>query len=165
MKPGDQRFEDVLRTHGPALRRLVAAWERDPAAREDLVQEIHIALWRALPSFRGDCSERAFVFRVATNRTLTHRFKRRAEHQTLDESAPIADPRPTPELEVAATQRLEQLRAALQRIAGPERQILTLALEGLPRAEIAEVLGITENHAGVRLSRARRKLREEMEKA
>jgi RNA polymerase sigma-70 factor (ECF subfamily) len=31
-----------------------------------------MALWNALPSFRGDCPERTFVFRVAHNRALTH---------------------------------------------------------------------------------------------
>ncbi len=63
-------FESVVDTYGPALRRLASAWERDAAAREDLLQEILLALWRALPRFRGECSEKTFVFRVAHNRRL-----------------------------------------------------------------------------------------------
>lgn len=49
---------------------------------------------------------------------------------------------------------------ALQTLPIASRQFLTLGLEGLTRAEIAAVLGITENNAGVRLSRARRALTE-----
>lgn len=160
----DASFEALLAEYGPALRRLVAAWERDAAARDDLLQEILVALWRALPRFRGECSERTFVFRVANNRALSHRFRKRESGEDLDAAAHVSDPRPTPEHEASAAQRLEHLLDALRRLPDASRQILTLALEGLTRTEIAEVLGITENNAGVRLSRARRALEEAMEK-
>ena len=42
--PGDDHVERVVHGYGPALRRLAAAWESDVVAREDLVQEILIAL-------------------------------------------------------------------------------------------------------------------------
>jgi RNA polymerase sigma factor (sigma-70 family) len=160
----DERFERVLVEYGPALRRVAASWERNVTAREDLLQEILVALWRALPRFRGDCSERAFVFRVATNRALTHRFRRPPPSEPLDETPEIADSRPAPEAAADAAERLERLQRALHVLPLPMRQILTLALEGMSRAEIAEILGITENNAGVRLSRARHALREQMEK-
>ena len=159
---GDARFERVVAAYGPALRRLAASWERDAAAREDLLQEILLALWRALPAFRGDCSERAFVFRVASNRALTHRFRRREPEESLDAAADVADPRPSPDAEAAAAQKLARLMRALHALPPATRQVLTLALEGLSRAEIAEVLGITDNNAGVRLLRARRALQDEM---
>ena len=66
--PNDQPFERVAHAYRGALQRLAAAYERDPHEQEDLVQDILFALWRALPSFRGECSERTFVYRVrATN--------------------------------------------------------------------------------------------------
>lgn len=160
----DSEFEKLLERYGAALRRISASWERHPAAQEDLLQEILVALWRALPGFRGECSERAFVFRVAMNRALTHRYRKAVEADSLDETTEPADPAPTPEARAAATQSLEQLMRALHELPLPLRQILTLALEGLDRGEIAEVLGITENNAGVRLSRARKALRQQMEK-
>ena len=158
-------LDRVVAEHGPALRRLVAAWERDAAAREDLLQEILLALWRALPRFRGESSEKTFVLRVAHNRALTHRFKPRPRVEPLDAAAAVVDGRPTPEADAATAQRLERLRRALRALPIPARQVLTLSLEGLSGAEIAAVLGITENNAGVRLSRARRALREELERS
>jgi RNA polymerase sigma-70 factor (ECF subfamily) len=157
-------FDRIVDEYGPALRRLATAWERDPHAREDLLQEILLALWRALPNFRGECSEKTFVFRVAHNRALTHRYRRRPEAETLDAASHVADPRPTPETAASASQRIERVMRALQALPVSSRQILTLSLEGLTRAEIAEVLGITDNNAGVRLSRARRALQEEMDR-
>ena len=160
----DDAFERVLREYGPALRRLAASWERDPAAQEDLLQEILFALWRALPRFRGASSEKTFVFRVAHNRALTHRFRPRAENEELERALHVADPRPSPEAAAGSAQKLEHLRRALQALPVALRQVLTLSLEGLTRGELADVLGITENNAAVRLSRARKALQEEMDR-
>src|SRR5687767_15328762 len=112
----DDAFERVLREYGPALRRLAASWERDPAAQEDLLQEILLALWRALPRFRGDASEKTFVFRVAHNRALTHRFKPRPERVPLDAAAGVHDPRPSPEDSAAAAQTIDRLMRSLREL-------------------------------------------------
>jgi RNA polymerase sigma factor (sigma-70 family) len=64
-------YEDLLRRYVPALRRLAWSYERDAAAREELFQEIALALWTALPRFRGDSSERTWVYRVAHNTAIT----------------------------------------------------------------------------------------------
>ena len=162
--PGDDRFERIVRAHGPALRRIAAAWERDPASQEDLVQEILLALWRALPRFRGDASERTFVYRVAMNRALSHRFRHRPRAEPIDTAAHIADPAKTPEAEATASQERALLVAAVHSLPHAMRQILTLSLEGLSGAEVADVLGISENNVHVRLSRARRALQEALQK-
>jgi RNA polymerase sigma factor (sigma-70 family) len=158
----DERFERVVREYGAALRRLASAWERDRTAQEDLLQEILVALWRALPRFRGEASERTFVFRVALNRAMTHRFRRAPPASPLDDAAHLADSRQSPEAEAAAAQQRERLVAALQSLSPSLREAVTLSLEGLSGGEIADVLGITENNAMVRLSRARRALWEAM---
>jgi RNA polymerase sigma-70 factor (ECF subfamily) len=160
----DADLRRVLATYGGMLRRQAAAYERDPTAREDLLQEILLALWRALPRFRGECSERTFVLRVAHNRALTHAFRRPPRPVALEAAAEVADPRPGPEHEASAAQRRERLLAALHRLPLLARQVLTLSLEGLGGGEIAALLGITENNANVRLSRARRALRDELER-
>jgi RNA polymerase sigma factor (sigma-70 family) len=158
--PGDDRFERVVQAHGPALRRIAAAWEPDTVAREDLFQEMLIALWRALPRFRGDASERTFVLRVAMNRALSHRFRRPPRAEPLDMAAHVADPAKTPEAEASASQERARLLSAVQSLPLKLRQVITLSLEGLAGGEIADVLGIRENNVHVRLSRARRALQE-----
>ncbi len=80
-----REYETILRDYGASLSRLVASYEASPDAREDLLQEIQLALWKALPSFRGDCSVRTFVYRVAHNRALTHAWRRRAQQHASDE--------------------------------------------------------------------------------
>jgi RNA polymerase sigma-70 factor (ECF subfamily) len=157
---GDDSVEAVLRIYEPALRRLAASYERDHALQDDLLQEMLLALFRALPTWRQECSERTFVYRVANNRALSHLASRRPAFDDLERAASVPDPAPLPEAMAVASQEHETLLAALRRLPVGQRQLLTMALEGLTPREIAEVLGITDNNVAVRLTRARAALRE-----
>lgn len=156
----EQRYDRLLREHGAALRRVAASYERDAAKRDDLVQEIALALWRALPDFRGDCSERTFVFRIAHNRSLTHVWRRKAGSEQPLDQLEVVDPSEGPEAQAVSRQRRERLLLAIRGLALIHRQVLTLQLEELTQAEIGSVLGVSENAVAVRLSRARQALRE-----
>jgi RNA polymerase sigma-70 factor (ECF subfamily) len=113
-------------------------------------------VWQALPSFRGDCSERTFVFRIAHNRAVSHidRWQRRRT-DALDDEAPVAAPGPDPERSLSAQQSHERLQAAVQSLPLGLRQVVVLTLEGLSHAEVADIVGITENNVAVRLTRAK----------
>lgn len=153
-------IEELLVRYEPALRRLATSYERDPALREDLLQEMLFALFRALPGWRRACSERTFVYRVANNRALTHLAGRRPPFADLERAEAVPDPAPLPEAATVASQEREALLVALRRLPIAQRQPLTMALEGLTPREIGEILGITENNVAVRLTRARAALRE-----
>jgi len=162
----EDRFDRIMREYGPALSRLAFGYERVASARDELTQEIALALWQALPHFRGDCSERTFVYRIAHNRGLTHVCKRQPAHQSLDELPQLfepIDPRPHPEQQAAISHQRDRLRSAIQSLPLAYRQVVMLMLEELSHAEIAGVLGITENNVGVRLNRARKALKEALE--
>lgn len=146
----------LVRANDQAVRRLAFSYERDPARRQDLVQDIWMALWQALPAFRGDCSERTFVFRIAHNRGVTHiQHWRRRRTEVLDDEAPVATADADPERVASDGQRRARLQSAVQQLPLGLRQVVVLTLEGLSQREIGEVLGISENNVAVRLSRAR----------
>ena len=152
----DDRCVRLLREHDRALRRLASSYERDPAKQQDLVQVIWLAVWQALPRFRGECSERTFVFRIAHNRAVSHvDYSQRRHVEPLDEDAPFAAPGPDPELSLSQQQRHERLRSADQDLPIAMRQVVVLTLEGLSNADVAEIVGISENNVAVRLTRAR----------
>jgi RNA polymerase sigma-70 factor (ECF subfamily) len=159
----EAQFDRILSEHGAAISRLAFSYEAVASVREELVQEIALAIWQALPNFRGDCSERTFVYRIAHNRGLSHVWKRRPAHQPLDEleehSHP-ADPRPHPEQQAARADQEARLMSAIQSLPLTHRQLIVLMLEGLSHAEMAEVMGITENNVAVRLNRARTALKD-----
>ena len=135
---------------------MAAGYERDPSRQQDLIQEIWLAVWQALPRFRNECSERTFVFRIAHNRAVSHiEHWQRRQTDVLDDAAPIPAPGPDPEHSLSQQQRHERLRAAVQALPIGLRQVVVLTLEGLSNAEVADVVGISENNVAVRLTRAR----------
>jgi RNA polymerase sigma-70 factor (ECF subfamily) len=157
----EQHLARLLDAHGSALSRLAASYTHTVSDRDDLLQEIAIAIWQALPNFRGECSERTFLFRIAHNRAITHLARNRAPPS--GEEIELHDPAPNPETGLAQEQRIERLRRAIHKLPIVYRQAIVLSLEGLAYGEIAEVLGISENNVGARLTRARQMLRETLE--
>jgi RNA polymerase sigma factor (sigma-70 family) len=161
----EHQFERILGEHGAAISRLAYCYEAVAGIREELTQEIALAIWQALPHFRGECSERTFIFRIAHNRGLTHVRRRRAPQQSLDdleEADEPVDTRPHPDEELAQMNQRERLASAVRSLPVPYRQMIVLMLEGSSHAEIGEVLGITENNVAVRLTRAKKALKETM---
>jgi RNA polymerase sigma factor (sigma-70 family) len=69
-------FDDLLREHGPSLWRVIASYAPPGAERADLAQDVLVAVWQALPHFRGQGSARSFVLRIAHNRGLSAAWKR-----------------------------------------------------------------------------------------
>jgi RNA polymerase sigma-70 factor (ECF subfamily) len=161
----EAQFDRILREHGAAISRLAFSYETVASVREELIQEIALAIWQALAHFRGECSERTFVYRIAHNRGLTHVGRRRPQQQSLDdleEADEPVDPRPHPDEQLAQMNQRERLASAVQSLPVAHKQIIVLMLEGLSHAEIGEVLGITENNVAVRFTRARKALKEAM---
>ncbi|MFO0626275.1 MAG: sigma-70 family RNA polymerase sigma factor [Polyangiales bacterium] len=158
-------FTDWTRAHGAALRRVASSYARTAAEQEDLLQQIALALWQALPGFRGACSARTFVYRVAHNQGMhfATRERLRRPHPEGDARLDAAtDERPDPERTLDAQRRQARLFEAIRALPVSHRQVITLALEDLPHDEIAAVLGISVNNVNVRLSRARDALRAQM---
>jgi RNA polymerase sigma factor (sigma-70 family) len=149
----------MLTEHDAAIRRLIASYERDPSRRQDLVQDIWLAVWQALTRFRDECSERTFIFRIAHNRAVSHiEHWQRRRTDPLDDDAPVAADGPDPELTLSQQQRRERLQAAVQELPLGLRQVVILTLEGLSHAEVADIVGISENNVAVRMTRARAEL-------
>jgi RNA polymerase sigma-70 factor (ECF subfamily) len=141
------------------IRRIVASYEAKSAAVEDLVQDVYMAIWRALPAFRGESSVRTFVARIATNRAITHvaRASRLPAAVELSEHLPAPDD--DPERQAIALDRSATLASAVRALPLKYRQAAMLALEGLTPREIADVLGISTNAVAIRMSRAKDRLR------
>lgn len=152
-------IDAVLREHAAMLARMAASYEADPARRQDLLQDISVALWKALPRWRGEASLRTFVARVAHNRAVDYLARQcRDRSDELDERHvdPLADPAGDAERQ----QRRAGVLAAVQRLPLGQRQVVVLALEGFSLRETGQALSLEENAVAQRLSRARRRLRE-----
>jgi RNA polymerase sigma-70 factor (ECF subfamily) len=154
----DSTFNRIVRAHGESLSRVAWGYVDNAADHDDLMQDVLVAIWLALPRFRAESSERTFVFRIAHNRGCTF-VARRREHDRLVPESPIADPRPGPDDDYDEAHRRQRLAAAVRTLPDTQRQAVLLRLEGFSIAEIAALQGTTEANVSVRLTRGRDRLR------
>lgn len=144
---------------------------QDPHDAADAAQEAYIRALRGLRRFRGDAAVTTWLHRIAVRTSLdVLRAKGRRAEVGLPEGPveprlafPASGQAPDPALAPERTEERQQLTRALQSL--PERLRLAVILrdvEGLSTAETAELLGISEGAAKVRLHRARRLLRHQL---
>jgi RNA polymerase sigma-70 factor (ECF subfamily) len=79
----DERYQEAAAAYGAALDRLAHAYEPDADRRRDLLQEIHVALWKSFSAFDSRCSLRTWVYRVAHNVAISEVARRRARTPVL----------------------------------------------------------------------------------
>ena len=148
-------YEALVRRRRRSLRALAAKYARTPSEREDLEQEILVAIWKALPDFRGQSSLATYAQRIAYTTAVDHARRRRREVPEVD----VIDPGPSPEDATAAALDGARLHAAIDRLPAPLREVLLLHLGGHGYRAIAAQTGTTEGNVGARLTRARDRLR------
>jgi RNA polymerase sigma-70 factor (ECF subfamily) len=163
-------FGALVQRHQQLVLALVRRYARIPEEAPDLVQQSFLrafaAAGRVFPRMRlGEPGAfRAWLLRVAVNVGKNHaRDARRWRLEPVEtaELAPVEGSGVTERLEVE--QRRRMVRAALDGLTRRQREIFALRVDGeLPFAEVAEILGITENNAKVHFHHAVRRLRERL---
>jgi len=124
---------------------------------EDGLQETFLAVYRALPAFRGESGLSTWVFRIALRAALQLRA-RRHDHAVVDSETPSPG---DGEATLVAREEARRVQAALGELSAEHRSVLALfAMEGLGHAAIAEILGVPEGTVWSRLHVARSRLRE-----
>jgi RNA polymerase sigma-70 factor (ECF subfamily) len=157
----DALFERIAAEYSAPLARLAGAHEADRSLQQDLLQEIHFALWRSLPAFGGRCSLRTWVYRVAHNVAVTHVLRRaRRLDRHLVELDEIEIPADAPDIgkSVDEARMLTRIHALVQRLKPVDREVFVLYLEGLGVDEIAEIAGLSQTNAGTKIHRIKRLL-------
>lgn len=149
----DEQYLRAIEEFGPALARLVRAYEQDAELRHDLSQDVCFALWRSFAGFAGQCSVRTWVYRVANNTVISARLRRRRERLvSLEEVAEIAAP-DDPEGQVANSRLLERLHILIRSLAPPDDQVMLLYLEDHDAWSIAEITGLSAGAVATRVHR------------
>ena len=141
---------------GREIGRFVAGYERDLEKRQELMQEVHLALWQSFARFGQQCSLRTWVYRVAHNVGVSHvqRAMRHPEQTgvSLDELEELVDET----AHISLTERrldLERVMGLVHALAPLEREVMLLYLEDMDAAGIAEVTGLSARNVATKIHR------------
>lgn len=145
---GDPRaFDTLVQRHEAALSRFLAARLSNGMDVEDVFQEAFVAAWRQLPTFRGKCRFKTWLFGIALNLAANRARKERTlrDRQVALEDERLQEPGDPAGDERAWVHALEyaDLRRRLKEQPDPGRQVLELYYYGdLTLREIAELLEV-----------------------
>lgn len=151
----DALYNEAAEAHGAALVRLARAYEADAEKRLDLVQEIHLQLWRSLGYFNGRCALRTWVYRVAHHTAASHVLRERgirAALVSLDDLDAIPDTGSSG-FDVDQHEALERLSVLIQKLKPIDRQIVVSYLEGMDAASIGEITGLSPGNVAMKIHR------------
>ena len=109
-------FDEIVAQFSPLISRIAMSYEADPSLREDLTQQIFLAVWQALPSFRADSSLKTFIARVAQNRSISFVTKQVRQPRLAELPERLEADLPNPEESAIEVNEREMLLQATRRL-------------------------------------------------
>ena len=152
----DERYHQAAAEYGAALERLARAYEFDADRRRDLLQEIHLALWRSFALFDGRCSTRTWIYRVAHNTAVSYGIgRRRSGDRNLVSLEEVELTLGDHEGNEAGDRRqvLARLTEMIQSLKPLDRQVILSYLEGMDAAQIGEITGLAAGNVATKIHR------------
>jgi RNA polymerase sigma-70 factor, ECF subfamily len=167
IRAGDrQAFAEVVREYQRPLFGFLGRMGLSRAQTEDLAQEAFLRAWRNLEQYRPGLSRfSTWLYAIARNLALNELERATSRPMVREEAPEPVCERPRPDESLDAARRRRMLHQALGQLALPDRSVLALAyLADLNIAEIARIEGCSEGAVKTRLSRARGRLSDILEK-
>jgi len=152
------KLEEIVEVHAAMVRRIATVYERHPDRVDDLVQDVWIAVWQALPRLNDHATLKSYIARITQNICVTH-VRRAIVRHAQPLSNTLRDPAPAPDEATANGMLLARLVEAVRCLPENLRAVVSLYLEDLTIKDIALALGISESNASVRLHRAKSAIR------
>jgi len=168
-------FRTIMKKYNQRLYRLARGIVRNDSEAEDIVQEAYFRAFTHLGDFRGDSSLVTWLSRITINEALGRLRSRRPTvdlvtfeaHRTPAEviQFPLTSKSDDPERTMAQRQLLQLVEQATDKLPEVYRVVfITRVIEGLSVEETAEILNLRPETVKTRLHRARRLVREQLDK-
>ena len=132
----------------------------------DLLQDIFIKIWTALPTFRGDAKLYTWLYRIATNEVLNHLRKKRFKALvSLESSAAIVEKMIDDDPHFNGNQLQRELHKAIQRLPDKQRVVFSLRyFDEMKYEDIADITGTSVGALKASYHHAYNKVKDEMQK-
>ncbi|MFC2186257.1 RNA polymerase sigma factor [Fulvivirgaceae bacterium LMO-SS25] len=159
MKELNSNFIEILESNKDMILRICGAYASDLAEKQDLFQEVTIAIWKSLPSFQSNSSVSTWIYRIALNTCIRLSLRnKKSKMETVKLTSVHLENLYKESHNQEHETQFTKLQSCIQQLQEPDRSIVLLHLEELSHKEIAEIIGISENHVAVKMKRAKVKL-------
>jgi len=152
-------FQELIEQHRGILYKVARAYCPLEEERQDLIQEMMIQIWQALPRYNAQYKSSTWIYRIALNVAISHYRKTTTQYrrkQALDANA-IQGPETDSNEKEQQFRLLEQFISELKEL---DRALMVLYLEDRSHAEIAEILGISLSNVATKVGRIKDKLKQ-----
>jgi len=164
-KPGqttlqDAQYREAIHLHGASLSRLVCGYEKDATRRQDLTQEVHLALWKSFEIFDKRCALQTWMYRIAHNVAIRHMMNNKRirlhELHALEELPEIAS---QDENSLRTKdEHLQRLFNLIEQLKPLDRQVILLYLEAQDARAISEITGLSSENVATKIHRIKKLL-------
>ncbi|MGB1207227.1 MAG: RNA polymerase sigma factor [Chitinophagales bacterium] len=160
-----KKFVHNISKHQGILHKICNLYAHTATDRQDLLQEMLLQLWRAYPNFRGQAKISTWMYRIALNTAISSFRKQKRQIKTQNfQSDDVFLNKFIDTISIEEDEKLAQMYAAIAKLKDLEKAIVMLYLEDYSYEKIADMLGISSNHIGVKLHRIKLKLKKMVQK-
>ncbi|GAB3835708.1 RNA polymerase sigma factor [Hymenobacter jeollabukensis] len=158
--PTEQQFQRWLEQHRGILFNVARTYCRDEDDRQDLLQEMLVQLWQALPRYDpARAAASTWVYRVALNTAISF-HRRHVGRRAARVPLPPELPQPPDAEALEREQQLRQLEQFIDELRELDKALMLLYLENKSHADIADILGISVSNVATKVSRIKEQLRQ-----
>ncbi|MBC7743669.1 MAG: RNA polymerase sigma factor [Flavobacterium sp.] len=150
-------FKEIFQANSKKIYHLCYGYTGSDDSANDLMQETFLKVWQNLEKFRNQAMISTWIYRIAVNTCLSYlrvekrQGKEELTNQIMDNKSEEVSEKP---------EQVETLYKCISHLEENERIIITMVLDELPYAEIAQISGITEGNLRVKIHRIKQKLTE-----
>src|SRR5262245_13166007 len=157
------RFAELLESNRRLVFKVANTYCRNPADRDDLVQEIVIQTWRAFPRYDASRKFSTWLYRIALNVAISFVRSSAVRGQLTvplvethyDVSGPPTGP-------YDSDHQIRLLYDFIDQLDELNRALVLLYLDEYSYRDIAEILGITETNVATKINRLKQRLRRDL---
>jgi RNA polymerase sigma-70 factor, ECF subfamily len=152
----EKEFLELIKKHLGILHKVCNVYFLRNPYRDDYYQEMLIRAWKAYPLFKNKSAFSTWLYRVALNSAIDLIRKQNlmpvhSELSKTEYNLPSGEPD-------NGSEKKDKLYNAISQLSDMEKAIILLYLEDYSYKEIAEITGISESNAGVKINRIKNQL-------
>ena len=165
MNTKENKFKQLFEENKDRVFRICCSYVRSNHKREDLFQEIFSNIWKNIDSFRNESHINTWIYRVSINTAINYcRLQSINDKRCMEiKQDMLSEDKQKLDQKHVQEEELQKMFRAINKLPILEKSIVSLVLEGIDHAQIAQICGISEGNVRVKFPRMKKKLKQMME--